>query len=115
MSQASRTRGMPEGPGNDACLDLPFDFITFLSRGRQLEQETAELLLCEWLERYEPLKRRSIAVLVAGTCAHPMHPWMTAEERSAWRDLHRAHCGCDDVPATLAEMCRSASRSRMAT
>lgn len=46
--------------------------------------------------------------------AHPMHPWLTAEERSAWHDLHRAHCGCDEVPTTLAEMCRSASRSRMA-
>ena len=49
---------MEECLGNDTGSDLPFDFITFLSHGRRLDRDNAELLLCEWLERYEPLKRR---------------------------------------------------------
>lgn len=69
MSPPTRTLGLQERLENDACLDPPSDFVTFISLGRRLDRETAERLLCGWLERYKPLSHRSIAVLAAGTSA----------------------------------------------
>ena len=48
----------PRQHAKDASLEPPSDFVAFLSQVRQVDCESAALLLSKWLEHYKPLQLR---------------------------------------------------------